>query len=63
MWNNIEILRKNLAHTYKDVTDFGDFSEEANEIVKRNPKIMETPISEVVRSSAYFLANKLKRKC
>lgn len=59
---NVEYLRKNLAHSYRAVTDFGDFSEEAEEIIKRNPKILDSPMSEVIKTSAYFLVNKLKRK-
>lgn len=54
----IEVLRKNLAHYYKDVTDFGDFSEIAKEIIKRKGWNGESPIMDVVRNAAYFMARK-----
>ena len=59
--NKTEILRMNLAHSYWAVTDFGDFSAEANEIVKASKWNGEN-VSEMVSNSAYFLANKLKKK-
>lgn len=57
-----EILRMNLANSYWAVTDFGDFSNEADEIVKASKWNGEN-VSEMVSNSAYFLANKLKKKC
>lgn len=58
----IEILRKNLAHYYKDVTDFGDFSEIAKEIIKRKAWDGESPITDVVKNAAYFMARQLAQK-
>ena len=58
----IEILRKNLAHYYKDVTDFGDFSELAKEIIKRKGWDGESPIMDVVRNASFFMARQLAQK-
>jgi hypothetical protein len=58
----IEILRKNLAHYYKDVTDYGDFYEIAKEIIKRKAWDGESPIMDVVKNSAYFMARQLAQK-
>ena len=58
----IEVLRKNLAHYYKDVTDFGDFSELAKEIIKRKGWDGESPIMDVVKNAAYFMARKIAQK-
>jgi hypothetical protein len=55
-------LRKNLAHYYKDVTDFGDFSEIAKEIIKRKGWDGESPIMDVVKNAAYFMARQLAQK-
>ena len=52
----VEILRKNLAHYYKDVTDFGDFSELSKEIIKRKGWDGNSPIMDVVKNAAFFMA-------
>lgn len=58
----IEVLRKNLAHYYKDVTDYGDFSEIAKEIIKRKAWDGESPIMDVVKNASFFMARQLSQK-
>ena len=58
----IEVLRNNLAHYYKDVTDFGDFSELAKEIIKRKAWDGESPIMDVVKNASFFMARQLSQK-